>query len=222
MNSVLCVLATVAAFSMMPGLTAFARGYGDFADASARGRKAGPPDDQARAAAAVRLVMITELGDIEIEVDPAKAPLSAANFLKYVDAGKYNGGRFHRTVRPDNQRDKAVPIAVIQGASAADGPEQLFPPVPLERTRDTGLQHKDGTLSLARAGVDTATDHFFICVGDQPELDYGGKRNPDGQGFAAFGRVVSGMDVVRKIQAAPAKGETLTPVVGIISVKRRP
>ena len=166
--------------------------------------------------------MVTELGNIDMEIDVAKAPISAGNFLKYVDAGKYNGGRFHRTVRPDNQKDKPVPIAVVQGSSGASGPEQLFPPVPLERTRDTGLLHKDGTLSLARAGVDTATDHFFICIGDQPALDYGGKRNPDGQGFAAFGRVVSGMDVVRKIQAAPAKGETLTPVVGIISVKRVP
>lgn len=170
----------------------------------------------------VRVLMQTELGDIEIEVDVARAPISGANFLKYVDAGKYNGGRFHRTVRPDNQTDKPVPIAVIQGASAANGPDDLYPPVPLERTRDTGIQHKDGTLSLARAGVDTATDHFFICIGDQPALDYGGKRNPDGQGFAAFGRVVSGMDVVRKIQAAPAKGETLTPVVGILRARRLP
>ena len=166
--------------------------------------------------------MVTELGDIEIEVDVARAPISAANFLKYVDAGKYDGGRFHRTVRADNQKAHPVPIGVIQGASAARGADDLFPPVPLERTRDTGLLHRDGTLSLARAGVDTATDHFFICIGDQPELDYGGRRNADGQGFAAFGRVVSGMDVVRKIQAAPAKGETLTPVIGIIRVKRLP
>jgi peptidyl-prolyl cis-trans isomerase A (cyclophilin A) len=176
--------------------------------------------EQPPAASLVRVTIVTELGDILVEVDTAKAPVSAANFLKYVDAGKYNGGRFHRTVRPDNQKDKPVPIAVIQGSSAASGPEELFAPVPLERTRDTGLRHTDGTLSLARAGADTATDHFFICVGDQPELDYGGKRNPDGQGFAAFGRVVSGMDVVRKIQAAPARGETLTPPIGILSAKR--
>jgi peptidyl-prolyl cis-trans isomerase A (cyclophilin A) len=178
--------------------------------------------DQVRPASAVRVIMVTELGEIEIEIDAARAPVSAANFLKYVDAGKYDGGRFHRTVRPDNQKEKAVPIGVIQGASAANGQDELFPPIPLERTRDTGLHHKDGTLSMARAAVDTATDQFFICIGDQPALDYGGKRNPDGQGFAAFGHVVSGMDVVRKIQSAPAKGETLTPVIGIISVKRVP
>jgi peptidyl-prolyl cis-trans isomerase A (cyclophilin A) len=183
-------------------------------------RQVGPTADGIRPASVVRVLMITEAGNIQMEIDVARAPISGANFLKYVDAGKYNGGRFHRTVRPDNQKDKAVPIEVIQAQSAAGGPGDLFPAVPLERTRDTGLLHKDGTVSLARAGVDTATDHFFICIGDQPALDYGGKRNPDGQGFAAFGRVVSGMEVVRKIQAAPAKGETLTPVIGIISVNR--
>lgn len=222
MSNVLCLLAAVVAISMTPDLTAFARGYGEFAEARTPLRKVGPTGDQTPAASAVRVTMVTEAGNIVMEIDVAKAPISGANFLKYVDAGKYDGGRFHRTVRPDNQKDKPVPIAVIQGASGASGPEQLFPPVPLERTRDTGLQHKDGTVSLARAGVDTATDHFFICIGDQAALDFGGARNPDGQGFAAFGRVVSGMDVVRTIQAASAKGETLTPVIGIISITRRP
>lgn len=184
--------------------------------------KVGPTFEEIPTASVVRLVMVTELGDITIEVDLAKAPISAANFLKYVDAGKYDGGRFHRSVRPDNQKDHPVPIGVVQAQSAASEPGDLFPPVPLERTRDTGLSHKDGTVSLARAGVDTATDHFFICIGDQPALDYGGARNPDGQGFAAFGRVVSGMDVVRKIQSAPARGERLTPQIGIIKVARLP
>jgi peptidyl-prolyl cis-trans isomerase A (cyclophilin A) len=90
----------------------------------------------------------------------------------------------------------------------------------LERTRDTGLSHKDGTVSMARAGPDTATSDFFICIGDQPPLDFGGKRNPDGQGFAAFGRVVAGMDVVRRIQAAPAEGQSLKPPVRILRAKR--
>jgi peptidyl-prolyl cis-trans isomerase A (cyclophilin A) len=176
--------------------------------------------DWTRSASVIRVLMVTEAGNITIDIDIVRAPISGANFLKYVDAGKYDGGRFHRTVRPDNQKDHPVPIGVIQGASAADEPGDLFPAVPLERTRDTRLQHLDGTVSLARAGVDTATDHFFICIGDQPALDYGGARNPDGQGFAAFGRVASGMDVVRKIQAAPAAGERLTPAIRIISVTR--
>ena len=92
----------------------------------------------------------------------------------------------------------------------------------LERTRDTKLTHKDGTISMARDGPDTATGDFFVCIDDQPELDFGGKRNPDGQGFAAFGRVVKGMDVVRKIQASPAEGQTLTPPVKIVKVTRQP
>jgi peptidyl-prolyl cis-trans isomerase A (cyclophilin A) len=181
-----------------------------------------PAPDRISPESVVRVLMVTEVGDIEIEVDIARAPISGANFLKYVDARKYDGGSFHRTVRPDNQKDHPVPIGVVQAQSAADEPGDLFPAVPLERTRDTRLLHKDGTVSLARAGVDTATDHFFICIGDQPALDYGGARNPDGQGFAAFGRVVSGMHVVRKIQAAPARGERLTPPIGIISVRRVP
>ena len=94
-------------------------------------------------------------------------------------------------------------------------------PIPLERTRDTGLRHRDATLSMARLGPDSATSDFFICIGDQPSLDFGGARNPDGQGFAAFGRVVSGMDVVRKIQSAPAAGQKLTPPVAIVRARRK-
>jgi peptidyl-prolyl cis-trans isomerase A (cyclophilin A) len=170
--------------------------------------------------APVRIVMQTTLGDIEIELDAAHAPQSTANFLKYVDAGLYDGGRFHRTVRPDNQREKPVKIAVIQGAANPEKRAEFLPPIPLERTSVTGLRHTDGVVSMARDGADTATHEFFICVGDQPELDFGGKRNPDGQGFAAFGRVVRGLDVVRRIQQAPAEGERLTPPVAVTTVRR--
>ena len=170
----------------------------------------------------VRVIMETELGDIVIEVDAAHAPATAANFLKYVDAGLYDGGRFHRTVRPDNQRDKMVKIAVIQGAANDARQLAFLPPVALERTSVTGLSHKDGTVSMARGGVDTATHEFFVCVGDQPELDFGGRRNPDGQGFAAFGRVVGGMDVVRRLQMTTAEGEKLTPPMKIVRVRRVP
>jgi peptidyl-prolyl cis-trans isomerase A (cyclophilin A) len=170
--------------------------------------------------APVRVVMQTDLGEIEIEIDSTHAPGTAANFLKYVDAGLYDGGLFHRTVRPDNQREKRVKIAVIQGAANASRTSEFSSPVALERTNKTGLAHKDGTISMARDGPDTATDEFFICVGDQPELDFGGKRNPDGQGFAAFGRIVRGMDVVRRIQESPAQVETLRPPVKIQRVRR--
>jgi peptidyl-prolyl cis-trans isomerase A (cyclophilin A) len=168
----------------------------------------------------VRVVVETELGNIEIELDAAKAPNTVANFLKYVDAKLYDGGRFHRTVTPDNQPDNKVKIEVVQAGIHPDKAKEEFPPIKLERTRDTGLSHNDGTISMARDGPDTATSDFFICIGDQPELDFGGKRNPDGQGFAAFGRVVKGMDVVKKIQQSPADGQTLKPAVKIVKVVR--
>ena len=167
-----------------------------------------------------RVVIQTELGDIEADIDSVRAPITAANFLRYVDLGFYRVGRFHRTVRADNQPDSKIKIDVVQA-----GLDSLrvkdFPPIQLERTSVTKLQHKDGTISMAREGPNTATSDFFICVGDQPALDFGGKRNPDGQGFAAFGRVVLGMDVVRKIHAAPAEGQTLEPAVRILNIVRK-
>ena len=165
------------------------------------------------AASGVTVVLRTTLGDIEIEVDEARAPATAANFLRYVDGGHYEGGRFHRTVRLDNQPGKAVLIEVVQAGVNPTPARPGFEPIRLERTRDTGLRHRDGTVSMARDTPDTATSDFFVCIGDQPELDFGGKRNPDGQGFAAFGRVAKGMDVVRRIQLAPADGQALTPPV---------
>jgi len=166
------------------------------------------------------VVIRTALGDIEVEVDSARAPVTATNFLRYVDLGFYSSfGRFHRTVRADNQPDDKVRIAVIQ-AGLEPYRAQGFPPIPLERTRDTGLRHLDGTISMARDTPNSATSDFFICIGDQPSLDYGGKRNPDGQGFAAFGRVIRGMSVVNRIHDAPARGQTLTPPVGILEVSR--
>lgn len=169
----------------------------------------------------VRVVMETELGEIEIEIDAGRAPLTAANFLRYVDAGYYTGGVVHRTVKldPDNQPNSTVKIAVIQ---AGPNPErkELFPAIPLERTSKTGLRHTDGAISMARDAPDTAQGDFFLCIGDQPELDFGGKRNPDGQGFAAFGRVTRGMEVARKIQHAPAQAQRLTPPVKILRIRR--
>jgi peptidyl-prolyl cis-trans isomerase A (cyclophilin A) len=176
-------------------------------------------DEPAKKAAPVRVLIRTAAGDIEVELD-AKAPNTVANFLRYVDGGFYDGGRFHRTVKADNQPDNKVKIEVIQGGINPAKEKEEFPPVKLERTRDSGLKHTDGTISMARDGPDTATSDFFICIGDQPELDFGGKRNPDGQGFASFGKVVKGMDVVRKIQQSPAEGQTLKPPVKIVSVTR--
>ena len=129
----------------------------------------------------VRVVIQTEAGDIDAEIDIARAPITAANFLKYVDAGLFDGGRFFRTVRPENQVDKPVKIAVIQASGSRERRGEFFPAIPLERTNVTGLSHKDGTLSMARSTPDTARDSFSICVGDQPSLDFGGARQPDGR-----------------------------------------
>lgn len=170
----------------------------------------------------VRVLIRTDAGDIEAELDAAKAPATVANFLRYVDGKLYDGGRFHRTVTPGNQPGNTVKIEVIQGGTHPDKAKDDFPPIKLERTKDTKLTHKDGTLSMARDGPDTATSDFFVCVGDQPALDFGGARNSDGQGFAAFGKVVKGMDVVKAIHKSPADGQALKPPVKIVTVTRLP
>jgi peptidyl-prolyl cis-trans isomerase A (cyclophilin A) len=176
----------------------------------------------------VRVRVQTELGDIVVEVDTARAPITSANFLKYVDAGHYDGGVWHRTVKMDNQPESPIKIEVIQAGVNPEKAKESFPAIALERTNLTGILHKDGVVSMARGAPDSATSGWFICINDQPSLDFGGKRNPDGQGFAAFGRVVSGMDVVRKIQMAPSssnrttntEAQRLTPPIKILKVAR--
>jgi peptidyl-prolyl cis-trans isomerase A (cyclophilin A) len=163
-----------------------------------------------------------ERGDIEVELDVVHAPVTTANFLHYVKAGFYQGGLFHRTVTLQNQPQSAVKIEVIQAGINPRHAKDVLPPIALERTNKTGLHHLDGTISMARGVADSADTDFFICIGDQPELDFGGKRNPDGQGFAAFGQVVRGMDVVRKIQSSAASGQTLTPAIRIVSATVKP
>ena len=175
-----------------------------------------------------RVRVQTELGDLVLELDAQRAPNTTANFLKYVDAGHYDGGTFHRTVRLDNQPESPVKIEVIQAGVAADKAKLGFPPIPLERTSVTGILHWTGVVSMARSAPDSATSGWFITINDQPSLDFGGARNPDGQGFAAFGRVVAGMDVVRRIQAAPsstnmssnAEAQRLTPPIKIVRISR--
>jgi len=171
----------------------------------------------------VRVVIETDKGEIAVSLDSARAPVTVANFLRYVDGGFYSGGRFHRTVTPSNQPNNAVRIEVIQGGPNPQQQASGFPTIELERTSVTGLHHRDGTISMARAAAtNTATSDFFICIGDQPSLDFGGKRNPDGQGFAAFGQVTKGMDVVRAIQSSPAQAQTLTPPIAIRRIRRIP
>jgi len=148
---------------------------------------------------AQRVRIDTEVGVIVLQLDPDKAPGTVANFLRYVDDKRYDGATFYRVVRMDNQATSPVKIEVIQGGLGTDS-TRMFPPIAQETTQRTGLKHLDGTLSVARGKPESGTSEFFICINAQPQLDFGGKRNPDGQGFAAFGQVVSGMDVVRRIQ----------------------
>ena len=164
--------------------------------------------------------MKTELGDIIIEIDTINAPVTAANFLKYVDDKIFNSAFFYRVVRMDNQPNNEVKIEVIQGGLGFDESPLSLSPIEHETTDKTGILHKDGVISMARMEPGTGSSEIFICVGDQPELDFGGKRNPDGQGFAAFGKVVEGMDVVREIQSRPDKDQMLVTPVNIIEVVR--
>jgi peptidyl-prolyl cis-trans isomerase A (cyclophilin A) len=177
------------------------------------------------ALAQTRVVIDTELGSIEVELEPARAPVTVANFLRYVDQKMYDGGRFHRAVTLANQTRQDVKIEVIQGGRSPERAKLArgFGAIALERTSLTGIRHVDGAISMARGNAaDSAVSDFFICVNDQPSLDEGGARSADGQGFAAFGRVVSGMDVVRKIQQSPADArERLTPPVRIVRISRK-
>jgi peptidyl-prolyl cis-trans isomerase A (cyclophilin A) len=157
----------------------------------------------------------TAIGSITVELDAVRAPATTENFIRYVLEGFYSDGEFFRTVTLANQPDDAIKIAVIQAGASAEREDETYGPIALERTEETGMRHVDGTISMARSGLDSATHSFFICVGDQPELDFGGKRNPDGQGFAAFGQVVDGMDLVREIHAMPADGQSLDPPLSI-------
>lgn len=164
----------------------------------------------------------TELGDILVEVYPDLAPLTANNFLFHVEKGSYTNSLFYRVVRMDNQPLSEVKIEVIQGGLFEDDILDTIPSIPHESTENTGILHTDGVISMARMEPGTASTEFFICIGDQPSLDYGGKRNSDGQGFAAFGKVVKGMEVARAIQALTDEGQYLVGKVSILEMSVLP
>lgn len=166
------------------------------------------------------VVIKTVYGDIVCEIFQARAPITANNFLNYIDEGRFEGATFYRTVTLDNQPQNKVKIEVIQGGLFDDVHPNHLKSIVHETTKTTGILHKDGVLSMARNEPGTAMADFFICVGDQPELDFGGKRNPDGQGFAAFGRVISGMDVVQRIHQLKNTNQFLNTPVIIQSIVR--
>ena len=170
----------------------------------------------------VRTRVVTELGAIDIETHADVAPLTVANYLAYVDRKALDSGLVYRVVTLANQpADTRYKIEVVQwGMKLPDDQRPPLAPIAHESTQVSGLRHRDGTVSMARAEPGSAASEFFFCVGDQPALDFGGGRNPDGQGFAAFGQVVAGIDVVRALHARGEPQQMLGRPFAISSVRR--
>ena len=176
----------------------------------------------AYAGTTIRTRVDTALGSFVVAVDPSVAPITSANYLAYVDARHLDGGSIYRIVTLTNQTPETKhKIQVVQwGMNLPDDKPPPLPPIQHESTRQTGLRHLDGTISMARNAPGSATAEFFVCVGDQPELDFGGNRNPDGQGFAAFGQVVEGMQIVRILHAHGQPQQILTEPIPVRTVRR--
>jgi peptidyl-prolyl cis-trans isomerase A (cyclophilin A) len=166
------------------------------------------------------VVIRTQFGDVEAELYAEQAPKSVSAFLAYVDSGFYKGASFYRVLRDDNQPSNALKAELIQGGMWRTNRKkaETIPGIPHETTQQTGILHKDGVLSLARLAPGSANTEFFICIGSQPGFDYGGENNPDGQGYAAFGKVVKGMDIVKKIYNARENEQYFTPPVHILNI----
>jgi len=164
----------------------------------------------------------TILGDIEVELYPGQAPKSVAAFLRSVDSGYYKNTSFYRILSGGNQASDGFKSRLIQGGLWKSNYKlaATIPGIPHETTQQTHILHTDGTISFARAAPGTANTEFFICIGDQHGFDYGGPNNPDGQGYAAFGKVVDGMSVVNKIYNAPEDEQEFTPPVLIEDIVR--
>ena len=163
----------------------------------------------------------SSIGNIEIELYADKAPKSVAAFLSYVDSGFYENTSFYRVLTDQNQPSDAFKSNLIQGGLWRTGRRKNLPGIPHEPTNQTGIQHKNGVISLARLDPGTATTEFFICIGNQPGYDYGGENNPDKQGYAAFGKVVKGMDIVNRIYQLNESDQYFDPPVPIYNIKRK-
>lgn len=167
------------------------------------------------------IVIETKIGNIEVELYPKQAPISVNNFLKFVDEGLFSYSHFYRVVTDNNQADTPVKIQVVQGGLYYKRGVRKIAGIKHETTKETGILHKKGVISLARNKPGSANTEFFICVEDEPELDFQGDRNPDLAGFAAFGKVIKGMDIVEKIHQQPEEKQYLKPKVRIISINRK-
>ena len=168
----------------------------------------------------IPVTIYTELGPIILELYYDKAPITVSNFLRYIDEDRYKDFHFYRVVHLENQPKTDVKIQVIQGGLGFNKHEQSLEGIPHETTEISNIKHLNGTISMARIEPGTASSEIFICINDQPELDYNGLRNPDGYGFAAFGKVKFGMDVVRKIQSLQSFQQILNYPVKVDSIIR--
>jgi peptidyl-prolyl cis-trans isomerase A (cyclophilin A) len=168
------------------------------------------------------VIIETQLGDIEVELYPKQAPKTVGAFLSYVDSGFYKDGSFYRVLNEDNQPSGSGNVKLIQGGIFVSNhaKEVTIPGIPHETTQQTHILHKDGTISMARTTPGTASTEFFICIGNQPGFDYGGENNSDGQGMAAFGRVIKGLDIVQLIYSQPSSGTAINPTVRIKRIIR--
>ena len=168
------------------------------------------------------ILIRTAAGDIEVELYPVRAPKTVKAVLSYIDSGFYSNGSFYRVLNDENQASNASKSELIQGGiwRTNHTKASALPGIPHESTRQTHLLHKDGVISLARTNPGSATTEFFICVGDQPGFDFGGDNNPDGQGYAAFGKVVKGLDIVRNIYSRPENNQSFDPPIAIYSISR--
>jgi peptidyl-prolyl cis-trans isomerase A (cyclophilin A) len=192
--------------------------------AAAQGPAAAPASPPTAAAGLVRVALTTSEGVIVLDLDQARAPVTVGNFLKYVDRKLYDGAAFYRaSTAPGGPKD----YGLLQGGLQND-PKKVLPPIAHESTLKTGLSNTDGTIAMGRHAPGTAQADWFICVGDQTYLDADPK-DPKTPGFAAFGHVVEGMDVVKKILAMPVdpnrgegsmKGEMLVRPVKILTARR--
>ena len=167
------------------------------------------------------ILITTNFGNVEAELFPDKAPVSVAAFLSYIDSGFYKNSSFYRVLFVESMASD-LNTGIIQGGIwQSDNKKAIaLAGIPHEAPKQTGLTHTSGTLSLARSLPGTANSEFFICVGDQTGYDSSKNYNPDGLGFAAFGKVVSGMDIVRKIHGQSASGQSFIKPITVFNIER--
>ena len=164
--------------------------------------------------------MNTVYGSIYVKLFVKEAPTTCNNFLRYIDQHRYKDFHFYSTVTMYNESMSNIKIEVIQGGLGFEKHPLGLPPILHETTNATGIKHMNGTISMARIEPGSASSEIFICINDQPELNYGGRRNIDGQGFAAFGKVIKGLNVVKEIHSLPQKDQFLNKEVKVNSIKR--